>query len=104
MTNKEIEDKRDTLITIVNMSSGTENERLKELRKLAVEVGASHLSVTGNRTANEGELVFNIQNALQTASMLNGCKAANKSAVAAIVSAVIAAIATCIALITVLSK
>jgi len=102
MTNEEIENKTNKLIQIVNMSSGTENERLKELRKLAVEVGASHRSVTGNQTANEGELVFNIQNALQTASMLNGCKAANKSAGTAIVSAIIAAISASIALVAVL--
>ncbi len=77
----------DELIQIVNMQSGTEAERLKELRRLALEVGASHLSVTGNRTANEWELVFNIRTALQTASMLDACKAATKAWIVALFAA-----------------
>jgi hypothetical protein len=87
MDSKEIENKRRELIQIVNMHSGTEAKRLKELRRLALEVGASHLSVTGNRTANEGELVFNIQTALQTASMVNACKATKKAWIVALFAA-----------------
>ena len=87
MTNKKIENKSNELIQIVNMPSGTEAERLKELRRLALEVGASHLSLTGNLTANEGELVVNIQTALQTASMLNTCKAATKAWIVALFAA-----------------
>ena len=99
MTNEEI--KRNELIQIVNMQSGTGAERLKKLRRLALEVGASHLSVTGNRTANEGELVFNIQTALQTASMLNTCKAATKAWIVALFAALasmLSAMAACAAI------
>jgi len=97
MTNKEIDNKRNKLIQIVNMSSGTEDQRRKELRKLALEVGASHKSVSGKETAKEAELVIGIQTALQTASMLNTCKATKMAwliallaALASIVSAIAA--------------
>jgi len=86
MTNFE-EIKKNELIRIVNMQSGTDAKRLKELRRLALEVGASHLSLTGNRTANEGELVFNIQTALQTSSMIKACKAATKAWIVALFAA-----------------
>ena len=85
MTNEEI--KRNELIQIVNMQSGTETERLKKLRRLALEAGASHLSANGNRTANEGELVFGIQTALQTASMVDACKATKKAWIVALFAA-----------------
>ncbi len=123
MTSKQIEEKRQQLIKIVNMPDSGELidwkgsgkkadtgqiKRFEKLYQLALEVGASHISTAPQKTANEGELVVGIQAALQTALMLNACKAANKSAITAIISAGIAAIATCIsvilALITVLSK
>jgi hypothetical protein len=87
MTDKEIENKRNELIQIVKMSSGTNNERLKKLRELASEVGASHKSIESQKTANEGELVVGIHTALQTASMLNTCKAATKAWIIALISA-----------------
>ena len=113
MTNKQIEAKQELLIKIVNMPNSGELidwngsdkkadtgqiERLKKLYQLALEVGASHISTAPQKTANEGELVVGIQAALQTALMLNACKAANKSAVMAIMSAGIAIISTLIAL------
>jgi hypothetical protein len=116
MTNKEIEDRRDTLIKIVNMPNSGEwidwedsgkkadtgqIERFKRLYQLALEVGASHISTAPQKTANEGELVVGIQTALQTALMLNACKAANKSAITAMVSAIIAAISAFIALVAI---
>ena len=52
-----------------------------------MEVGASHLSVTGKQTANEGELVFNIQTALQTSSMIKACKVATKAWIVALFAA-----------------
>jgi hypothetical protein len=94
MDNKWIENKRNELIRIVNMpSSGKAVDvpdsdkkadsgqvyRFKELRKLALEVGASHISTERQKTANEGELVVGIQAALQTASMLNACRTATKA-------------------------
>jgi len=89
MTTKSIEKKRNELIQIVKMQSGTESERLKKLRELALEVGASHLSSSGNRTANEAELVSGIQTALQTASMLNACKAARRAWIVALLAALV---------------
>ncbi len=89
MTTKRIEKKRNELIQIVKMQSGTESERLKKLRELALEVGASHLSPNGNRTANEAELVSGIQTALQTASMLNACKAARKAWIVALLASLV---------------
>ncbi len=94
MTNREIENKKNELIRIVNMSSGTENQRMKELRKLALDVGASHKTVDGNRNANEAELVVGIQTALQTALMLNSCKSSTMAWIIAIISVGIALIST----------
>lgn len=86
MTNKWIENKRDELIQIVKMPSGAEKRRNK-LRDLAVEVGASHKSTESQKTANEGELVVGIHDALQTASMLNDCKASRMAWIIALISA-----------------
>jgi hypothetical protein len=102
MTNKEIENKRNKLIQIVNMPSGTEGPRLNKLRELALEVGASHKSVRGIETAKEAELVVGIQDALQTASMINACKIASRNfwiALIATMAAVISAIAAWAAVI-----
>lgn len=119
MKNKQIEEKRQQLIKIVNMPNSGELidwgdsrekadtgqiKRFEKLHQLALEVGASHKSTAPQKTANEGELVVGIQTALQTALMLNACKAASYSAITAIVSAGIAAIATCISLIVVLNS
>jgi len=116
MTNKQIEEKHQQLRKIVKIqdsgklidwkNSGKKAdtgqiERFNKLYQLALEVGASHASTAPQKTANEGELVVGIQAALQTALMLNACKAANKSAVTAIMSAVIATISTLIALVAV---
>ena len=100
MTNKEIENKRNELIRIVKMSSGTEPVRLKKLRDLAVEVGTSHKSMDGQKNANEGELVFNIQTALQTASMLNACKATTTAWIVALCSTIVALFATLASIIS----
>lgn len=104
MTNKEIENKKNELIRIVNMPSGTENERLKVLRKLAVEVGASHKSTEGQHNANEGELVVGIQAALQTASMLNACKATKTAWIVALFSALASLVSAVAAWVAILSK
>lgn len=104
MTNKEIENKRNKLIQIVNMSSGTEDQRRKELRKLALEVGASHKSTERQKTANEGELVVGIQDALQTASMINACKTASRSFWIALIATMAAAISAIAAWAAVIKK
>ena len=104
MTNEEIENKRNGLIQIVNMSSGTEAERFKELRKLALEVGASHISTERQKTANEGELVVGIQAALQTASMLNACKATKTAWIVALFSALASMVSAIAAWAAILSK
>ncbi len=104
MTNEEIENKRNELIRIVNMSSGTEAKRLKELRVLALEVGASHKSIEGQKTANEGELVVGIQAALQTASMLNACKATKMAWIVALFSALASMLSAIGAWAAILSK
>ena len=104
MTNEEIENKRNTLIQIVNMSSGTEAKRLKELRKLALEIGASHKSTEFHRNANEGELVVSIQAALQTASMLNACKATKTAWIVALFSALASMLSAIAAWAAILSK
>lgn len=112
MTNKEIENRRKELIQILNIQDSGKTidipnsaeradsgqvERFEQLHKLALVVGASHKSTERQKTANEGELVVGIQAALQTALMLNTCKAARTawivaglSALASIISAIAA--------------
>jgi len=104
MTNKEIENKRNKLIEIVNMSSGTGDKRRKELRELALEVGASHRSIEDHKAANEGELVVGIQAALQTTSMLNACKATKTAWIVALFSALASMISAIAAWAAILSK
>jgi hypothetical protein len=104
MTNKEIENKRNKLIQIVNMPSGTEGPRCKELRKLALEVGASHKSVSGIKTAKEAELVVGIHDALQTALMINACKTASRNFWIALIATMAAAISAIAAWAAIIKK
>ena len=45
-------------------------DRYTKLRELALEVGATYMSMERQKTANEGELTDGIHKALQTASMI----------------------------------
>lgn len=115
MTHKEIEQR---LVEIVNMpNSGQiitkqgggkidsgQRERYKELRHLALEVGASHISTAPQKTANEGELVYAIHQALQTATMIDACKTAARNYKIALIATVIALGSALAAWIAVLSR
>ncbi|MHC4327505.1 MAG: hypothetical protein ACYSWW_05220 [Planctomycetota bacterium] len=96
----EIEIYRQDLRNILNMED--ENQRCQELVQLAKKVGAGyiHSKIAGaTRTEDsirytidqisEAELVLNINNALQTETMINALKTANRSWVVAVIAALI---------------
>jgi hypothetical protein len=94
MTRKEIAVYRQNLRTIVKIKD--EGQRLKELEQLAKEVGAGYvhteITATATRTTemesettiyqnpiSESELVLNINNALQTETMIYMCRTAARN-------------------------
>ena len=97
MTLKEIKQQKKELTKILQNDSA--EQRLRDLVKLAQQVGASTLRM-GRTTADvnevprniitEGEIVQNINMALQTASMLVMSKAAIYAAITAVISALAA--------------
>ncbi len=114
MTREEIAVYRQKLRTILNKDDG---QRLEELKQLAKEVGAGYVHTTIAPTAittqngkgsetiihqnpisiSESELVLNINNALQTETMIDVCKTAARNfwitmvvAIAAVLSALAA--------------
>lgn len=111
MTHKEIAEYRQELRNILVKDNGT---RMKELIKLAKKVGAGYVHTeiaatttikteTGSQTTihqnpiSESELVLNINNALQTETMIDVCKTAARNfwitmvaAIAAVLSALAA--------------
>ena len=100
MTDKEIESSRQRLSELTANCSDKQPE-LKitvELRKLAREVGAStfvvwihpNSSTMKTSDADTPELIRNIQQALQTASMISMSKAANKNFIIALLATIIA--------------
>jgi hypothetical protein len=54
-------------------------ERFMALRQLALKLGGSPISTARQKTANEGELVYSIHNALQTETMIYMCKTAARN-------------------------
>jgi hypothetical protein len=93
MTNEEIEEYRQRLVDIQKMLNP--NERFTALQALAKEVGASTQGLSmfndsDRAGVSEGNLVANIHNALQTATMVNMCKTASKNYKIAITAAIIA--------------
>ena len=85
MTDKEIEAYRKRLNELTSQGSDDKSERKwrPEFKKLAREVGAStcsfwvsHTSGSKVTDADTSELIRNIHQALQTASMVNMCKTA----------------------------
>ncbi len=117
LTNTEIEEYRNKLSEIVQMpDSGNKKKipgldteydtgqykRFLKLRELALKIGASHISTERQKTANEGELVYAINMALQSATMINMSKTASRNfwiAVSAMMAAVISAIAAWAAIV-----
>ncbi len=111
MTRKEIAVYRQNLRTILNNKD--DGQRLEELKQLAKEVGAGYVhtqiaTTTTTKTAtesekliyqnpiSESELVLNINNALQTETMIDVCKTAARNykiAIAAAIAAVLSALA-----------
>jgi hypothetical protein len=73
MTHDEMEDYRKQLVKILSKKDEQgkfKPEVLHELQKLIVEVGASYAGIP--------EMIFNIHQALQTASMINMCETATR--------------------------
>ena len=109
MTRKEIAVYRQKLCTILNKDDG---QRFEELKELAKKVGAGYVHTTIAPTAvttpngkgyetiihqnpnsiSESELVLNINNALQTETMIDVCKTAARNFWVAIIATIIALI------------
>ncbi len=109
MTRKEIVVYRHRLHNILNKKD--DDQRLEELKQLAKEVGAgyvhteiaaattttttrgseiSHETTTHRNPISESELVVNINNALQTETMIDMCKTAARNYLITIVAAIAA--------------
>ena len=116
MTREEIEGYRQELHTILNKDDG---QRLEELKELAKKVGAGYVHTTiacsdtikeGTETTtttwqnpiSESELVLNINNALQTETMIAVCNTASRNfwlTMAAAIAAVLSALAAWAAIV-----
>ena len=121
MTRKEIAAYRQKLCTILNKDEG---QRFEELKQLAKKVGAGYvhtgiapIAITtpngkGSETIihqnpiaiSESELVLNINNALQTATMINMCKTANRNFIIALIATVIALVSAAAVWVAVLTR
>jgi len=78
MTHEEIEKYRLRLVEIWNLNDKQESKR--QLKKMADELGASGCKVyLSGGDASRGELSDYIQNALQTASMIETCRIATEN-------------------------
>ena len=93
MTRKEIEEYRQRLVEIQKVEE--QRKRFEALKALAKEVGASTqgLSMWSDSDrdgVSEGNLVANIHNALQTATMIDMCKTASRNFIIALVATIIA--------------
>jgi len=106
MTREKISEYRQKLRTILNKDGG---QRFEELKQLAKEVGAGYVNtkIAGTSTIPDGkgtlttihqnlisesELVLNINNALQTETMIDVCKTAARNFWVAIIATIIALI------------
>jgi len=118
MSPKKIAEYRQKLHTILNNEN--EIQRLEELKQLAKEVGAGYVNtqIVCQNTAKEGdatitttmqnpisesELVLNINNALQTETMIGMCNTAAsnfKITVAVAIASVVSALAAWMAVVT----
>jgi hypothetical protein len=117
MTRREIAEYRQTLRNI--LAEADDKTRMAKLKDLAKKVGAGyvHTEIAGitktetktptsqetthgiyHNTISESELVLNINNALQTETMIDTCKIANRSWIVAIISAIVSIISIVIAL------
>ncbi len=90
MTHREFEKYRQRHVEIQKIEE--QKERFKALQDLAKEVGASTqgLSMFGDSDregVSEGNLVANIHNALQTATMVDVCKTASRNFFIALIAA-----------------
>ena len=113
MKRKEIAEYRQRLNKILNMED--QGTRVGELKRLAKEVGAGyehteiaavtattthttwsgtlHETTTHENSISESELVLNINNALQTETMIDMCNTASRNFWIALTSAIIALLA-----------
>lgn len=118
MTREEIEGYRQELCCILNTIKD-EGERLEALKELAKKVGAGSMrkgnvlikqDVYGKQKyqeadlITEGELVLNINNALQTETMIDMCKTASRNFWIAVVAAIAAALSALAASLAVLTQ
>jgi hypothetical protein len=105
MTHKQIEECKQRLIAInyiansaqlIDIPNSNEKydsgqyERYSKLRKLALHVGASYISMDPQKTANEGELTDGIHKALQTASMIETCRISTRNWIITVVASIVA--------------
>jgi hypothetical protein len=111
MKMSEIKKYRQDLRNIVKIKY--ENQRRQELAQLAIDVGAGsvHTKIAGtpqtaDSTTNtldqisETELVLNINDALQTETMISALKTANLSWIVAVIAAVIASVSVAVSIFT----
>jgi subtilase family serine protease len=111
MKMSEIKKYRQDLRNIVKIKY--ENQRRQELAQLAIDVGAGsvHTKIAGTAQAadsttntidqiSETELVFNINGALQTETMINALKTANLSWIIAVIAIVIASVSVAVSIVT----
>ena len=115
MKMSEIKKYRQDLCNIVKIKY--ENQRRQELAQLAIDVGAGsvHTKITGTAQAadsttntidqiSETELVFNINDALQTEAMISALKTANLSWIVAVIAVVIASVSVAVSIVTAMCK
>ena len=102
MKTAEIERYRQKVCNILNEGDGKRRQKLVELAK---EVGAGYVHskiaattqtedsiINTTDDISEAELVLNINNALQTETMINALKVANRSWIVAVFAAVISVV------------
>jgi len=117
MTREKISEYRQSLRTILNNKDN--DQRLEDLKQLAKEVGAGYVhtqiattttikTATGSETSiyqnpiSESELVLNINNALQTETMIDVCNTAARNfwiTMVAAIAAVLSALAAWMAIV-----
>jgi len=82
-------------------------ERMQELSGFAKKVGASRshwARMGGDNNATEAQLVDNIQRAMQTTSMVEMCKTANRNFIIALIATVIALVSAAAVWVAVLTR
>ncbi len=97
MTYKDIDEKQKKLLEILQKSDEKQNQ---DLRDLAAGLGVHKPNASGYEFRNE--ITKNIQNALQTATMISMCKTANRNfwiTLMATIAAVISSVAAWVAVI-----